>query len=239
MGEITGEDGGAGAEPVAVAAPALAAVPVGQGHVGRRPAPPPIRAVHDVVVDQGEGVQHLDGGGDVGDALGRLVARGRPPPVHEGRAQPLPPGAEQVLHGTDQLVEHRVDPPELHALRRQEVAEDPVEAVPDRCQRVLPGPGVDGGEGAGGEVEQLVVVEPPAERQRSGRWPSWPSSTTWVTAHGLSDAGSASARRRNASHRTQRTSSTSSGSGSGSPSTTAKTTGQSSCSTVPSAISAR
>src|SRR4029453_15078430 len=68
-------------------------------------------------------------------------------------------------------------------------------------------------------------------------------AATCSTAHGLSAHGAVVATSRNDAHGTHRQSATSSGSGagegSGGPSRWAKNTGQSSCSTIPSAATAR
>ena len=68
------------------------------------------RAVHDVVVDQGEGVEQLEGGAGV-DHRGvvRVAAGADVGPVAERRPQPLAAGHDQVGHGVDDLGEVGVD----------------------------------------------------------------------------------------------------------------------------------
>ena len=72
-----------------------------------------------------------------------------------------------------------------------------------------------------------------------GSRPRSSSCRTCSTDHGLSDEGSRSTRWTTSVHGSHRRSSTSSGSGVAAPATSAMTTGHSSCSTVPSGISAR
>ena len=71
---------------------------VGEGPVCGRPAAADRGAVHDVVVQQGEGVQQLEGG-DRRSARRRRGPRRWPGgPSGEGGAQPLPPGGDETLH---------------------------------------------------------------------------------------------------------------------------------------------
>jgi hypothetical protein len=80
--------------------------PVHGGH-----SPAGVAAVHDVVVDQGGGLEHLEGGGDYEHTGGVGATRAAPAPVAERRPQPLA-AAEQVadgVHQRSQVWAHRVE----------------------------------------------------------------------------------------------------------------------------------
>src|SRR5690606_3902170 len=65
VGEVADQDGDALAEAALLAPPLLGGVPVGEGQVRRPGAAACRRAVHDVVVEQGERLEELEGGAGV------------------------------------------------------------------------------------------------------------------------------------------------------------------------------
>ncbi len=82
--QVADEDGGPVAEAPWLAVPAAFGVPGGELDVDAGLAVPPGRTVHDVVVDEGEAVQQLEGGAGV-DHPGHRRDRRRPRPTPSGR----------------------------------------------------------------------------------------------------------------------------------------------------------
>src|SRR5205085_6065754 len=96
-GQVAGQDG----DPLAEAA--TLAPPAGEGVAGLEldvdgvHGPPGGRPVHDVVVDEGEGVEQLEGGPRVDHhAVGEVAFRSHESPVAERRPQPLAAGQDQL-----------------------------------------------------------------------------------------------------------------------------------------------
>jgi hypothetical protein len=78
--------------------------------VQRRPAPTSGRAVHDVVVEEGEAVEQLDAGGDVQPgAVVRIAASGQEAVAAEERAEPLAADQRRTRHEVDRFGEPRID----------------------------------------------------------------------------------------------------------------------------------
>ena len=78
--------------------------------VQRRLAPTSGRAVHDVVVEEGEAVQQLDAGGDVQPrAVVRITAGGQEAVAAEERTEPLPPASVDLRQELDRFGEPWVD----------------------------------------------------------------------------------------------------------------------------------
>ena len=77
-GQVADEDADALAEPSSLPPPPGPAMGLVEMAMQRRLAPTSGRAVHDVVVEEGEAVQQLDAGGDVQPASGRADRRQRP-----------------------------------------------------------------------------------------------------------------------------------------------------------------
>ena len=133
---VADEDGGPLAEAPVLAAPPGGPVGVGERQVGRAGAPPGGRAVHHVVVDEGERVQHLERRADVDDLrVVGIAARGHEAPVAEGGAQPLAARVHQVAQGLERLDEGGVDGAPPGRLGIQQVAQAPVDAGGDGAER--------------------------------------------------------------------------------------------------------
>ena len=94
----------------------------GEAMVGRGHAAPGVRAVHDVVVDEGARLEELQGRGCAQGLLGVGTSGAAVPPPAEGGTQALAP-AEQVADGLHQRVEIIADAVEDVALRRDEVVD--------------------------------------------------------------------------------------------------------------------
>ncbi len=96
-GEVGDEGGDAVPEEAGVTEPRGPPVPLAGDDVERRPAPTRVRAVHDVVLDEGEEVQQLEGCGDAHQVRVRLAlpTGESPAPVGQDRPQALAvvPGA--------------------------------------------------------------------------------------------------------------------------------------------------
>ena len=75
-GEVTDQDRHALAEPTRLARPALGGVPFGEHGVRRGLAATAVCVVHDVVVEEGEGVHQLERRAGIGDDLSFGVAAG-------------------------------------------------------------------------------------------------------------------------------------------------------------------
>ena len=90
LGEIADEDGDTLAEPTRFPAPSAVVMGGGELGVDGERTPTGLAAIHDVVVDQGEGVQQLEGCARIDDGV---VAGGSAGPderpVAEGRTQSL------------------------------------------------------------------------------------------------------------------------------------------------------
>ena len=131
--QVAEQDGRGGAVLLRVAAPPGLPVRRGERAVGRRPAPPGVRGVHVVVVDQGARVQQLQGRARAQQRLLVLdvrLERAVAPPA-ERRPEPLATG-----HRTAGLLEERggVGPergdPSGHLV--EEAVEDLLEPLPER-----------------------------------------------------------------------------------------------------------
>ena len=123
-GQVAHQDRHALAEPASFAPPAVEGVALLEGDVDGVGPPPEGGAVHDVVVDQGEGVQHLQGGPTVGDEGIAGVASGAGErPVAERRAQALAAGQDQLPEGDEGFGEIRT--------ANRPALQFPIEEVPD------------------------------------------------------------------------------------------------------------
>ncbi len=135
------------AEPLAVAGPAAAPVQGGEAPVDRRRAAPGVGVVHDVVVDQGGGLEELQRGGRRDDrlAVGRRRRRASPSSRRPGAAacRPRSSSATYSTSGPQSgLTSSRTS-----RLARQEVVDDLVDADvadprrPAARHRACAGPG--------------------------------------------------------------------------------------------------
>ena len=80
----------------------------------RRGSPAPnVGSVHDVVVEQGEGVEHLDRRPDRDRRRVVVCAGGPMTPVHETGPQTLPAGGDQAVDLIGDSPQRVVDRPEL------------------------------------------------------------------------------------------------------------------------------
>ena len=99
--QVAEQDRGGGAVLLGVAAPPGGTVLGLERAVGRGPAAPGVGGVHEVVVDERAGVQHLQGGARPGQR--RVVVDRRPDgpvaPVAEGRPEPLAPADRRTCLG--------------------------------------------------------------------------------------------------------------------------------------------
>ena len=108
--QVADQDGDALAEAPGLAPPAVEGVAGLELDVDRVGAPAGGRAVHDVVVHQGEGVQQLQGGAGVDDGgVVRAPAGADVRPVAERRAEALAAGQDQVTEGGEGLGQVGVD----------------------------------------------------------------------------------------------------------------------------------
>ena len=135
-GEIASEDRRAGAEPLAVAVEPIGFVREREPPAGDGPPTTCERPVHDVVVQQGEGVQHLDGRGQLGDGGLVIGAAGAVAPVHERGPKALAARGHQVGDLTGHDGQRRIDLVQLGRPRREELAEHRVDRASDRGQGV-------------------------------------------------------------------------------------------------------
>ena len=107
--QVAGQDGGRVAEPFAVQRPALGLVQFAEAAVDAGAAPAGVRAVDDVVVDQGRGLEQLQGRAGRDDLAGAGLAAGAAPaPVAHERPQPLS-ARDQVGDGAHQRIDVRGD----------------------------------------------------------------------------------------------------------------------------------
>jgi hypothetical protein len=108
--QVADEDGGALAVTAGLALPAAGPVPPDELDVGCRCAPSGVGAVHDVVVDEGEGVEQLEGGTGIDDPrIVGVAARANEGPVAERGPQALAPGVDQVAQRPQRLDDRGVD----------------------------------------------------------------------------------------------------------------------------------
>ena len=166
-GEIAGEDRRARAVPLGIPRQPPVVMHAGESALRCRPAAATMRAVHHVVVEQGEGVQHLHGGGDVEHAGILGPAGSAMAPVDERRAQALAAGGDQPGDLRGDVTQARVEGDELGHLLGEVVGEDQLDRVLDGVQRVAC-PSVDQrGHGIDGCI-QAGVVEPREPVARCG-----------------------------------------------------------------------
>ena len=112
------------------------------------------RAVHDVVVDEGEAVQQLDAGSDVQPrAVVRIAARGEEAVAAEERAEPLAAGQRRPRQEVDRFCEPRVDGGPPVALTPQ----DGAEVVLDLGGDDLVGGSVELGDHGGLHLDNLAL----------------------------------------------------------------------------------
>ncbi len=95
--QVAEQDGGGLTEPLGAAGQPTVAVPVGELHVGGRPAATQLRIVHDVVLQQRERVQQFQARGGAQRGVRRLGAA-QPAQEHERRAQTLAAADECDKH---------------------------------------------------------------------------------------------------------------------------------------------
>ena len=151
---------------------ASCSVPVGEAQVGGAGAAPGGRAVHDVVVEQRERVQQLEGRAGVDGS----VSSGSPPapdeaPVAEGRPQPLSPGGQQPAQRGQRSGQVRVQRRPAGLLGLDEVAaagprpgrRPPAATAARRARRQARRPS------GGGLRPEPCLLRPPAGRRRGTR----------------------------------------------------------------------
>ena len=120
-GQVADEDGHPLAEPAGLAPPAGRDVAGGEVDMDGRAAPPQPRPVHHVVVEQGEGVEQLEGGAGVDHRrVGRVTAGADEGPVAEGRPEPLPAVEDEPAQRLDRGDQLGVDQPPAGRLLVQE-----------------------------------------------------------------------------------------------------------------------
>ena len=114
----------------------LRGVRVGEAQVGG-PGPPPGRgAVHDVVVEQGERVQQLEGRAGVDRAVvGRVAAGGDEAPVAERGPQPLAAGGDEATERLHRRPQVRVQRRPAGLLDVDQPTQPGVDAVGDLEER--------------------------------------------------------------------------------------------------------
>jgi hypothetical protein len=107
-------------------------VTVGVLEVQTTQASAPGRSVHDVVVDEGEGVQQLEGGARIDDGWAGLpAAGGDETPVAKGRSESFASRGAQSAQGLDRLGQTLVNFSPPDSLGREERVDAPAGAVAD------------------------------------------------------------------------------------------------------------
>ena len=100
-----------------------------EAHVDRIERPSSGRAVHDVVVDEREGVQQLERGARVDDrGITRAPARAHEGPVTERRTEALASGEDELPQRIEGFLQRRVDggpPLQLASQQRVDAGVDP------------------------------------------------------------------------------------------------------------------
>jgi hypothetical protein len=110
VGQVADEDRDTFAEPAGLPPPGTDAVALAELGVGRGLAPAGVRAVHDVVVDQREGMEQLERGSSVDDAgVERVAARADEAPVAEGGSEALAARVDQPLQRAQRRLEAAVE----------------------------------------------------------------------------------------------------------------------------------
>ncbi len=132
--QVAEQDRGGGAVLLGVAAPAGVTVLGLEAAVRRGPAAAGVGGVHQVVVDQGTGVQQLEGGAcaDEGVLVAQVGAYGAVSPVAEGRAEPLASRDRRTRLG-DQPRSVRAEGLEHSALLVDEGIEGRLDIVAEGC----------------------------------------------------------------------------------------------------------
>jgi hypothetical protein len=144
-GEVAHQDGHALAEPAGLADPAALLVPVGEDQVGGPLAPPGGRAVHDVVVEEGERLEQLERRAGVdGPLVLRRAAGPHEAPEAERRPEPLPAGQQQRGERVERVGEAVVERGPALPFRVHEVDEAALHPFGDGRER-----GGDGAHGTG------------------------------------------------------------------------------------------
>ena len=134
-GEVADEDCRAVTEAAVLAPPGHCVVAVEEGPMHGRQPTAQRRAVHDVVVHQGERVQQLERGAGVDhDLVGRVAPGTHEGPVTERGPQPLAAGADEVEQGSQRCVEVGVDPGPAVDLPADQVVDAPFDRVADLGQ---------------------------------------------------------------------------------------------------------
>ena len=129
------EDRRAVTEAAVLAPPGHCVVAVEEGPVHGRQPTAQRRAVHDVVVHEGERVQQLERGAGVDhDLVGRVAPGAHEGPVAERGPQPLAAGADEVEQGSQRCVEVGVDPGPAVDLPADQVVDAPLDRVADLGQ---------------------------------------------------------------------------------------------------------
>jgi hypothetical protein len=107
----------------------------GEVDMNRGAAPPQARAVHHVVVEEGESVEQLEGGSGVDDrGVGWSTAGPDVGPVAEGRSEPLAAVEDEPLQGFDRRAQLRVDQPPPGGLAGQQSVDPGLDRRRDRRQ---------------------------------------------------------------------------------------------------------
>ena len=134
--EVADQDRHALAEPPRLTAPSGAPMSLLEPRVDRRVAAPHARAVHHVVVREGERVHQLEGGGGVDDPRIVPFAVGADErAVTERGPQALASGRDEIAQRFDRFRETAVDGPPPRELGREQIVDAPFDLRRERHER--------------------------------------------------------------------------------------------------------